>query len=65
MTVRLPLSAMTTRAASRSGAAGMLARVVEAGGRILQPKEFMREMGGWIAFVVDTEGNRIGIQQPG
>ncbi len=44
---------------------GMLARVQEAGGRVLQPKEFMGEMIGWIAFVVDTEGNRIGIQQPG
>jgi predicted enzyme related to lactoylglutathione lyase len=43
----------------------MLARVEEAGGPILQPKEFMGEMVGGIAFVVDTEGNRIGIQQPG
>jgi len=25
----------------------------------------MREMVGWIAFVVDPEGNRIGIQQTG
>jgi predicted enzyme related to lactoylglutathione lyase len=42
---------------------GMLARVVEAGGTILQPKEHMGEMIGWIAFIEDTEGNRIGIQQ--
>lgn len=42
---------------------GMLRRVEEAGGRILQPKEFMGDMIGWIAFVVDTEGNRIGFQQ--
>lgn len=43
---------------------GMLARVEEAGGRILEPKSFMGEMVGWIAFVVDTEGNRIGIRRP-
>ncbi len=42
---------------------GMLARVEEAGGRLLQPKAFMGEMIGWIAFVIDSEGNRIGIQQ--
>ncbi len=41
----------------------MLTRVEEAGGRILQGKEFMGEMIGYIAFVVDTEGNRIGLQQ--
>jgi predicted enzyme related to lactoylglutathione lyase len=44
---------------------GMLARVVEAGGTILDPKAFMGEMVGWIAFFEDTEGNRVGIQQPG
>lgn len=43
----------------------MLARVEEAGGKILQPKRFMGEMIGSIAFFEDTEGNRIGIQQPG
>ena len=43
----------------------MLARVEPAGGRILQEKRFMGDMVGWIAFVEDTEGNRIGIQQPG
>ncbi len=42
---------------------GMLRRVEEAGGRILQPKQFMGDMIGYIAFVVDTEGNRIGLQQ--
>ena len=41
----------------------MLARVVPAGGRILQGKAFMGEMVGWIAFIEDTEGNRIGIEQ--
>lgn len=44
---------------------GMLLRVPEAGGRILQEKQFMGDMVGWIAFVEDSEGNRIGIQQPG
>ena len=44
---------------------GMLARVVEAGGEILQDKQFMGDMVGTIAFIKDSEGNRIGIQQPG
>jgi predicted enzyme related to lactoylglutathione lyase len=44
---------------------GMPARVNEAGGEILQDKQFMGEMVGWIAFVLDSEGNRIGFQQPG
>ncbi|MDP2233302.1 MAG: VOC family protein [Actinomycetota bacterium] len=43
---------------------GMLARVPEAGGTILEEKQFMGEMVGWIAFIQDTEGNRIGLQQP-
>ncbi len=42
----------------------MLARVEEAGGTILSPKAFMGEMIGWLAYFVDTEGNRIGLQQP-
>ncbi len=42
---------------------GMLARAVEAGGKILSDKALM-EMVGWIAFIEDTEGNRIGIHQP-
>jgi predicted enzyme related to lactoylglutathione lyase len=44
---------------------GVLARVTEAGGEILQEKRFMGDMVGWIAFALDTEGNRIGFQQPG
>lgn len=44
---------------------GMLARVVEAGGTISQDKGFMGPMIGWIAMFIDTEGNRIGLQQPG
>jgi predicted enzyme related to lactoylglutathione lyase len=43
---------------------GTVARVVEAGGKVLEPKAFRGEMVGWIAFIEDTEGNRIGIQQP-
>ena len=43
---------------------GMIARVKEAGGKVLQEKQDMGEMVGWIAFIEDTEGNRIGIQQP-
>lgn len=43
---------------------GMVERAVAAGGRVLQGKQFMGDMVGWIAFVEDTEGNRIGIQQP-
>ena len=44
---------------------GMIARVREAGGKVLDEKAFMGEMVGWLAFIEDSEGNRIGIQQPG
>ena len=44
---------------------GMIARVKEAGGEVLDEKAFMGPMIGWIAFIRDSEGNRIGIQQPG
>lgn len=44
---------------------GFIARVEQAGGKILQPKQFMDDMVGWIAFFEDTEGNRIGVQEPG
>jgi len=37
---------------------GIVTRIVEAGGRI------MGEMVGWIVFFEDSEGNRVGIQQP-
>ncbi len=43
----------------------MTDRVKEAGGTVLQEPQFMGDMVGWIAFFVDSEGNRIGIQQPG
>ena len=42
----------------------MLARVPEGGGKVLKPKEFMGDMVGWVAWVEDSEGNLIGIQQP-
>jgi predicted enzyme related to lactoylglutathione lyase len=43
---------------------GMLSRVVAAGGTIEREKGFMGEGIGWIAYIHDSEGNRIGIQQP-
>jgi predicted enzyme related to lactoylglutathione lyase len=43
---------------------GLLVRVVEAGGEIVQPKAYMGEMVGWIATFLDTEGNKLGVQQP-
>lgn len=43
---------------------GMVARVVPVGGKVLQEKQNMGDMVGWIAFIEDSEGNRIGIQQP-
>jgi uncharacterized protein len=42
---------------------GMLARVTEAGGKILAAKQLMSDI-GWIAYIKDSEGNRIGIHQP-
>ncbi len=42
---------------------GMLARAVEAGGKILESKMHM-EMIGWMAFIQDAECNRIGIHEP-
>ena len=42
---------------------GVLARVAEAGGTILEAKKFMGDVVGWIAFFEDSEGNRIGVQQ--
>lgn len=41
-----------------------VARAVAAGGKVLQDAQNMGEMVGWIAFIEDTEGNRIGLQQP-
>lgn len=43
---------------------GILARVREAGGDVLQEPQDMGSMIGTIAFIRDTEGNRIGLHQP-
>lgn len=43
---------------------GMLQRAVEAGGKIHRPKQDFGEMGGWLALIIDSEGNLIGLQQP-
>ena len=42
---------------------GMLKRAEEAGGKILKPKEDFGEYGGWLAYIEDTEGNLVGLQQ--
>jgi predicted enzyme related to lactoylglutathione lyase len=44
---------------------GMLERAVSAGGSILREKAFMGEGIGWLAYIQDSEGNRVGVQQPG
>ena len=43
----------------------MVARVAEAGGEVLKEPEYMGEMVGWTAWFVDSEGNRIGIEDMG
>ena len=43
---------------------GILTRVREAGGEVLQEPQDMGPMVGTIAFIKDTEGNRIGIHEP-
>jgi hypothetical protein len=43
---------------------GMLRRAVEAGGTIHAPKQDFGQFGGWLAWIVDSEGNLIGLQQP-
>jgi hypothetical protein len=42
---------------------GMLARAVAAGGEVVRETAFMGDMVGWIAVFIDSEGNRIGLQQ--
>jgi len=42
---------------------GMLERAVQAGGTIHAPKQDFGQMGGWLALVIDTEGNLIGFSQ--
>ena len=43
---------------------GMLERAVEAGGSIHASKQNFGQMGGWLAWIIDSEGNLIGLQQP-
>jgi predicted enzyme related to lactoylglutathione lyase len=43
---------------------GMAARAVAAGGQILMPPTDMGKMVGTIAFILDSEGNRIGLHHP-
>jgi len=42
---------------------GMLERVGEAGGTVDMEKQYGGEMIGWTAYFIDSEGNRIGIEQ--
>lgn len=42
---------------------GMLSRAVEAGGTVFKGKEDYGQFGGWLAYIVDTEGNLVGLQQ--
>lgn len=43
---------------------GLLARVREAGGEVIQEPQDMGPMVGTLAFIKDTEGNRIGVHEP-
>lgn len=43
---------------------GMVKRAEAAGGTIQSPPADMGPMIGTIAFIIDTEGNRIGVRQP-
>lgn len=44
---------------------GMVSRAEKAGGTVESPPRDMGPMVGIVAFVIDTEGNRIGLRQPG
>lgn len=39
----------------------VLDRVESAGGKVIQPKTFIREDLGYVATFIDTEGNRLGL----
>ena len=43
---------------------GIMARIREAGGEVLQEPQDMGPMIGTLAYFKDTEGNRIGVHQP-
>ncbi len=38
-----------------------LGRVGDAGGKVIMPKTFVSEEVGYMAFMIDTEGNKIGL----
>jgi predicted enzyme related to lactoylglutathione lyase len=42
---------------------GVLSRVPVAGGQVVMPKTFIGDP-GYIATVIDTEGNKVGLHQP-
>ena len=48
---------------SRGDVEGMVARAKSAGGQVVMPPTDMGEMIGTIAFIIDSEGNRIGLHQ--
>ena len=54
----------TVYLSSKGDFAGILARVRAAGGEVLQEPQDMGPMVGTIAFITDTDGNRIGIHEP-
>ncbi len=43
----------------------VLARAEAAGGRVAAPKEYLGPEIGWVAHIIDTEGNRIGLHARG
>jgi predicted enzyme related to lactoylglutathione lyase len=42
----------------------ILSRVASAGGTVVMEKTFLADEAGYIAMFLDTEGNRIGLQNP-
>lgn len=40
----------------------LLDKVVKAGGSVLMDKTYLSEEAGYIAFIIDSEGNKIGLQ---
>ena len=43
----------------------MISRVEKAGGKISTPKTFINEQYGHYSTIIDSEGNRIALHQPG
>jgi uncharacterized protein len=58
------MEGVTVYLATMGDIKGMLARVKEAGGEILQEPQDMGQMIGTLAFFKDSEGNRIGLHEP-